>query len=359
MKTYMHPAPVLYSLLVLAVFVAETVSAYTYTWKNSVSSGNWTDPENWTVSVANPDAGYPNNATNGVSFTGSVGEKIVNINGDFPVKSLTVNITGLSLTFAGQGTNDSRIALSANIALDKRETFVLDNVYLGVNNITFGANNTLRLQNGAHFKLTTGPTLGASTNRWELLGGSTLRINSNNLSFRGVDNTIHIEDATLSISGSLYPGDVSSALNNVVEFSGTRPKLIVSSVIPGKTSAPASGVMPVFRFDIPASGYEDVPITLTSTTAKFPSTSSKIAIRCEVPAGAGCFTSAGTKRYKLAGTAKGLSTSWLDFSDQPRPDKTRFYYTYGKNDFLESDGNDPTGLWVEVKGSGATVLLIL
>ena len=326
----------------------------TYTWKSDCAEGDWSDAGNWTCSIDDSRLSFPNSPTCKATFAGCAGEVAVHLDGVYTVDSLNINIANFALSFIGSGTNDSSLVVQGdgNVNLGAGESLLLDGAALDVYKLPPASGSSIRLQNAAYLGIRADRIMDSTNERIELAGGSVMYVKTG-FRQRNSNNVLRIEDATFTTPGNFCPSDFNNSKVIVTEFAGTRPVLSAYQVRPADNSKPTSGIQPVFRFEIPAAGYEVVPIV---QNRNFPATTG-IPIHFEVPADAGCFSVAGTARFKLVAlTAGNIQTAGIDFADQPRPEQTRFYYTYGANDSLEPSGN-PTGLWVEIKGNGATVIL--
>ena len=324
----------------------------TYTWRSDAASGNWADAGNWICSVRDDRLSYPDSASCTASFAECTDAVTVSVDGVFATKTINLAVSGLALSFIGSGTNDSRIVTSSDINLASGETLVFDSVYVRGPRTGFANNATVRLQNAAFFDSTGDTSMYQDNCRLELLSDSTM-VSANGYRIRGNGNVVYIEDSTFSTTGNFNPSDNSSAMSNTVVFAGSHPKLVAYSIIPGNSGVPSSGILPVFRFDIPVSGYAAPPV---STSKEFPR-NNLYGIHFEVPRAAGCFQCAGIMPVKLVDAPQGIYTERMDFTDQPRPEQTSFFFSYGKDDSRESNGKNPTGLGAEIKGSGATVIL--
>lgn len=341
----------------LVLFSRFEGSAETYTWKSGVASGRWSDGANWTCDVDNPASAYPNSDTCTATFAQRSGSVTVQVDGHYTVDKLILRRTDLAISFIGTGTNNSSIvSLSGDCTRGGGQTLLLDAVSLSVSQITAGNENTsMRLQNGAYLRIAKDHPMKLADERIELVGDSCMYVQSG-LRQRNANNVVRIEDSTFITLGNYCPAAESAATGSVTEFAGTHPVLQASQIRQGDSGAPSSEFKPVFRFDIPAAGYEAPPIVLGS---RFPYNTS-IGIRCEVPETAGCFRNGETRRFKLVGVTTGnsIQSDYIDFSDQPNPEQTVFYYTYGADDSLQPSGK-PTGLWVKIRGTGPTVMSLL
>ena len=331
-----------------------------YTWKAGVTSGNWEDAANWVSSVDDPRCAYPNSTQSDVSFANcEAGVPVtVSLGSAVSVKTLALSTEGIGVKIAGVGSATSRLMIGAGdgtpVALPANATLTLSGLYARFHDYSNKSGSKLRLENGAEVLSHTECVLGAGSNALEVVVGSSFQINNYLLRLGGQSPRLLIDDATVNIKGNFSPSNNRNERDSVTTFAGRAPRLLAGNITPSEADN-TPGDMAVFRFNVPADGYAEGAVITPGGT--FPN-GTKQAIRMEVERNSAWFSGSRTASFKLVSAAKGIQTDYVDFADQPRADRTHFYYTYGANDSTESDGNAPTGLWVTLDGRAPMAITI-
>lgn len=329
----------------------------TYYWKSSVKEGDWSNPDNWETTSGDPRLTFPHGSNTRANFSRcTASTNIVHIDGIYSINRVEISATGLDLTFQGTSQEESRLsAPTESFNLAANQTLRVAGAYVYTKNVNFNNNSSVILTDAAYLYSITECVLGATDTTIAVSDDSTFFIRDYLLRMNGTRPTLRLHNGTFQQQGTFAPNSNSQAVGTLVEFSGTRPYLNPAYINPSEqTGTPiANAEHPLFRFIIPAEGFEPGPrIYLQNGT--FPSTT-RIPIRIEIAADSPWFQGGSTRTFQLV-QAKSILVDAIDLADQPRPNNTRFYYTYGANASTEPDGNAPTGLWVEASGIGPTIL---
>lgn len=331
-----------------------------YTWKAGVTSGNWEDAANWVSSVDDPRCAYPNSTQSDVSFANcEAGVPVtVSLGSAVSVNTLALGTEGVDVKIAGVGSATSRLMIGAGdgtqVALPANATLTLSGLYARFHDYSNKSGSKLRLENGAEVLSHTECVLGAGNNALEVVDGSSFQINNFLLRLQSQSPRVLIDDSTVNIKGNFAPASNNSSRDCIVTFAGRSPRLLAGNITPAETGS-VSPETPVFRFNVPAEGFAEGAVITPNGT--FPN-GGRLAIRMEVERNSAWFAGRRTASFKLVSAAKGIQTDYVDFADQPRADRTHFYYTYGANDSTESDDNAPTGLWVTLDGRAPMVIIV-
>lgn len=189
--------------------------AVTYTWKGNVTSGKWTDTENWTPS-ATPCRGYPNAAEATAAFTGP-GDVTVDCSG------MTVSPGALSIAdgcgtvrLSGGSISVTKVAIgtsaAATCAMGLEEGASLD--FLGGDNCTVWGQLIVG-ENSAYRQRTWTLVLEGAGEKVIVRSGAELNFDENGmLSFASTDAKIRLQGGTMRTNKKVVYNSIE--LRNVI-----------------------------------------------------------------------------------------------------------------------------------------------
>ena len=181
-----------------AVASVATLDTTTYTWKTSVTSGNWSDPANWTDNQGGDCLGYPQTAAATALFPLDTDANVV-FTEALTVGTVNLSAAGLDITFSqgGASTNATKLTTGTLNLNGARGAVTLDNVAIASSaHITLGERRALSLVNGANLHTTVylyhqvSNTVLVADNSllscdWMYFGGGSLTISNATLWTRG------------------------------------------------------------------------------------------------------------------------------------------------------------------------------
>ena len=340
-----------------ATFTAETpvatvtlVDNTTYTWKEGVTEGAWTDPANWTASINNPYALYPNSSKARANFKNCTVPTVVTISGTVVVDVIqNQNNNALDLTFRRDpNAETARIQCWATWWDGFGDSSVtIDGVYYYCHDGKYMNLASLKVTNGATFETAQETQWHKSGAVLEVSNGSLWWQTDWTLSMTGTGSKFILDDSTFRSKGELWCPRNSGGVSNVVEVRGANPVFDCTGFVAGRDSQSDSG--PTIVFFVPEDGYATAPFSRAnggSFNLKLPV---NIVVDPSSPA-----LHAGYKRIrtKLIDYPKGSiqATNDISFAQQPRANLLSYSYTYGTDYAAEpaTEGALPTALWIDI-----------
>ena len=237
-----------------AVASVTTKDTTAYTWKSSVTSGNWSDAANWTDNYGGDSLGYPASANATVNFPADTAAS-VRFTEALTVGAITIEGNG-SVTFTQGGESLAATKLTAAsiqllISTDITKCVTFDGVsFQSQDFFNLYASRSLRIVNGANIYVTKA-FANQLTDDVLVAGGSV--VNCNDLAFSG--GTLTISNATVQARNFAYVGNLNAGGH--VVFQGTSPKLYCS-YNSGCFYAAKTAIQ--LDFLVPVGGYEAAPI---------------------------------------------------------------------------------------------------
>ena len=349
-------------------FIAETpiatvtlVDNTTYTWKEGVTEGAWTNANNWIPSVNNPYALYPNSSKARANFKNCTVPTVVTIAGQVQVDVIQNegNHT-LDLTFRKDpAAETARIQCWATWwdgFGDSRVT--IDGVYYYCHDGKYMNLSYLGVVNGATFET-------AQETQWHK-GGAVLEVSNGSLwlqsdwtlSMTGNGSKFILDNSTIrqAKGGSIYCPRNNAGANNVIEVRGTNPVFDCEGIVSGRDSQGES--RPTLLFVVPEDGYVTAPFS-RANGGNFQSGALPMNLVVDPSSPA---LKSGRKHVttKLVDYPRGvIHSEGISFAAQPHPEKQTFRYTYGANYAAEpaNEGDRPTALWLDVPVRGLIIML--
>ena len=200
-----------------AVASCKTLDTTTYTWKTSVSSGNWDDPANWTDDQYGDSLGYPQ-TTAATALFPAMTDASVAFRRALAIGTLNLSANSIAVRFTqgGASTNETKMAVNTLNFNGARGAITLDGVAISTGGgVTLGANRALGLVNGAN--LYTGDFSNENYNDVTVAGGSWFSCNQ---MFFG-SGTITIDDSVVWTRSHDYVGRTRTGGH--VVFKGAHP----------------------------------------------------------------------------------------------------------------------------------------
>ena len=244
----------------------KTLDTTTYTWKTSVTSGNWSDPANWTDNQGGDCAGYPKSAEASAIFPAGTDANVV-FTEKLTIGSLNL-ANALNVTFSqgGASTNATKLTtttLTMHNNSGSGGSFTLDGVAIASTSgdTLIDTRRALRLVNGAnlHFAGVFGQQV---YNDVLVADGSYLSCNGTY--FGG--GTLTISNATFWTRSHDYVGR--NKTGGHVVFQGERPLWYHSNKSGYFYSAIANANVQL-DFLVPAGGYAAAPLRAISTQSYY------------------------------------------------------------------------------------------
>ena len=235
-----------------------TLDTTTYTWKTSVTSGNWSDAANWTDNQNGDSLGYPQSANATAVFpAGTVAE--VSFTEALTVGTVTMTADNLELTFSqgGASTNATKLTSSNFNPNGKGGCITLDGVAVASDsNMDMGADRALKVVNGANLNV---KALYQDEGQDVLVsGGSWLACTENDFGI----GTFTIDDSTFWTTANNHVGRARAGGHVIIK--GTHPLWYHSGVWNSFFSYIANANVQI-DFLVPVGGYAAAPIQAIAT----------------------------------------------------------------------------------------------
>lgn len=219
--------------------------AATYTWKSSVAAGDWSDPDNWTPSVADC-IGYPISSSSIACFEAS--DSKIRVDARYSIQRVVFSTARVELW--SEDTNSCSLTTADHLSPG-------DSARLVFNHLRFddGSHNTLNV--AGSIVVTNGSTfvesgLSGHGGSLSVVDGSTLVLRSSGKN-DGASSLV-IDDATVRISGSY------SLKNSSIRFRGRSPRMEIAGAESRLGAQSSSGSGGALFFEIPGEGYVAVPL---------------------------------------------------------------------------------------------------
>ena len=333
-----------------AVLKTDLVDNTTYTWKEGVTEGEWTDPANWIPSVQNEYTTYPNSGKARANFKNCTVPTTVYVNGSVQVDVIQdENNNALDLTFT-TSPNATEIATinvwamwwdgfgESDITIDNLRFITHDGKYMNV--------RKLLVTNGSTFQVSGEAQHHKGGAIIEVSKGSTWLQNDWCLSMNGEDTVFILDDSTYKCNngnGQLYLARNSGGGGDTIIVRGKHPVFDCNGVVVCRDGDPSENMKHTkIIFEIPEGGYEEAPFK----RGEFLS-GSKLLTDVLIDPASPVFKS-GKVSTQLVGTT--INKPWIDYEGQVRPDRFTLRYEGGTADA-------PTELWFDYVRPGLMVYI--
>ena len=242
-----------------ALVPALTRDATTYTWKNEVFEGDWSDAANWDNNQANDCLGYPQSTAATAAFPAQ-NASTVRLTEPLSIHALNLSADNLWTTFAydGASSDDARLTVSTAINFNgtgghvtisnatihgtsstttygARPVTIRDGASLLTGNIIHRNGGTIRVENGGYYR------------PWEVQIGA--------------GSSIVISNGTLNVGSQMYLGHTTAG--GSIRLEGTHPVLLHNNIDASFRSSLANAGT-TLDFLVPAGGYEEPPVRCQS-----------------------------------------------------------------------------------------------
>ncbi|MBQ6923164.1 MAG: PKD domain-containing protein, partial [Kiritimatiellae bacterium] len=243
-----------------AVGICTTVDTTTYTWKNAVVEGDWSDPANWTDNQGGDCLGYPQTAAATAAFPAN-NASTVRFTERLTIGALNLSGANLATVFAqgGAGTNETLLTVNSAINFNgSGGSVTLSNVaiYATSGTTVCGSGRTIVLRDAARLH----------TGNIEHRSGGTIRVESDSW-YRpwemqiGNNSLVVVSNATLCVGSQMYLGHTKAG--GSIRLEGTRPVLLHNNVDASFRSNLANAGASL-DFLVPVGGYEAPPVRCQS-----------------------------------------------------------------------------------------------
>lgn len=325
------------------LLTVEMVDYTTYTWNEGVTEGEWTDPANWTASIVNQYALYPNSSKARANFKNCTVPTTVYVNGTVVVDIIQdENNNVLDLTFKRSPNAETATIHvwatwwdgfgGSTVTIDGLNYWCHDGKYM---NLAY-----LKVTNGATFET-------AQETQWHK-AGSVLEVSNGalwhqtdwTLSMHGAGSTFILDNATFKGNAQIWLARTSDGDGDAIIVKGKNPVFDCPGVISGRDSAPS--VKPKIIFSIPEGGYTTAPFTRGDFLNGKVNTDLLIDPKSPVFAGKKVST-------KLVDGAT-IYKSKIEHDGQTRPGRFALRYDGGTEE-------NPTQLWFDFKQKGFSVVV--
>ena len=225
-----------------------------YTWKDSVTEGVWSDPNNW-FSDHTCCIGYPSNTYSSIIFPSTPVR--IKIDGIYPVNEMRWGQAQLTLW--------SEDPASCGITARDNQHPNGSNRRLTFDHVSYVSTYRLHMSGGSVLCVTNGASVSYANNPIQPQGAKILVTDGSSLT---VKNFGDISNAEIEIDDSVLRVLENAALNgSTVRFAGNSPRLEVAGADRGIVSSAGADPSRIV-FDIPAGGYAAVPIVGTNKTCE-------------------------------------------------------------------------------------------
>ena len=330
-----------------AVLKTDIVDNITYTWKEGVTEGEWTDPANWVPSVQNEYATYPNSGKARANFKNCTVPTTVYVNGSVQVDVIQdEDSNALDLTFKKSPNAESaRINVWATWWDGFGESEItIDNVYYACHDGKTMNIKKLLVTNGATYESSQEVRHHKGGAIIEVSKGSTWLQNDWCLSMSGEDTVFILDDSTYKCNngnGQLYLARNSGGGGDTIIVRGKHPVFDCNGVVVCRDGDPAENMKHTkIIFEIPEGGYEEAPFK----RGEFLS-GSKLLTDVLIDPASPVFKS-GKVSTQLVGTT--INKPWISYEGQVKPNRFKLRYEGGTADA-------PTELWFDYVRSGLIV----
>lgn len=332
------------------VLEVNMVDYTTYTWNEGVTEGEWTDPANWTASIDNPYALYPNSSKARANFKNCTVPTTVYVNGTVVVDVIQdQNNNALDLTFTR-----SPNAASATIHVWATWWDGFGDSTVTIDGINHWCHDG-KYMNLAYLKVTNGATFEtAQETQWHK-SGAVLEVSKGSLwlqtdwtlSMTGDGSKFILDDSTFRSKGEIWCPRNNLGSNNIIEVRGENPAFDCTGFVAGRDSQSESG--PTIVFFVPENGYATAPFSRANGGSFNPKLPMNIVVDPSSPA-----MRVAKKRVqtKLIDYPKGYiqAINNISFAAQKRAGTISYRYTYGTDYAAEpaTEGALPTALWIDI-----------
>ena len=338
-----------------AVGTCATLDTTTYTWKNAVSEGNWSDPANWTDNQSGDCLGYPQTAAATAAFAAN-NASTVRFTERLTIAGLTLNAANLATVFAQGGAGTNETLLTVNTAINFNGTggsVTLSNVaiYATSGTTIFGSGRTVTLRDAARLY----------TGNIEHRSGGTIRVESDSW-YRpwevqlGNNSLIVVSNATVCLGSQMYIGHTKAG--GSIRLEGTRPVLLHNNIDASFRSNLANAGTSL-DFLVPVGGYEAPPVRCQSGQKYLFGNNSGSAGSSAIPlrilADSPAARVDATITTPLVAWAKGVNTARVNPVSLVDADATFLYGTSATADYGFSDASSfsgtPYAIGVRIEGT--------
>ena len=342
----------------------------TYTWQAAGGdwNGSWTNAEHWACNQADRQD-YPNGANVTVAFSNNT-VATIEVPGSYVVKDCSMLVTGVNLTFVGEGAETS--GLSGNFAgsgdMSNSSWTFSAMTFAEANGIEFGGTATVN----ATFALTNGASATMGTGGMNLCGSNVWLVVAGNSSFGSrvgngtKDGGIRLDDGT--VSGSFFRTDLNwtETTNEWVVFSGEDSRLMVTESFRNDSDAEAylQNADTTFLFSVPRSGWAEAPLYAEYSSAeKFGGMKGDgaggyvVSVDPESPA----LAAGNTRAVQLVEWKSGIDTDHVRLAGE-LPESVTLSWTYGWPSTLsepENEGDAPTGVKATITGRSKRTMIVV
>ena len=372
------------------VYAAATVDAGAYTWKADVAEGDWNDPDNWTVAGVPADdcLGYPNDANATAEFPAGTRAVVSVPAGTWNFKSMGLNKDALDLRFVGEGADAT--TLYGNVAGGDENGSVWKGWHVAFDGLTLREENSINVgghksedlvlsfENGAVYSFDGWQTV-YGTNSWIVLKGGSQMVSrgsqgdAKGIVLRNVDGGIVVDDSTLTIPHLCYARSNKAGPQQFV-LCGENARATFGRYfrVYAENEDPMTSDFEI-AFNVPKSRSAwkvgaDTP--LLGTYAKGTDVTKPFAYRSTATT-AGKVVVTVDPRSELLQTGRNRDgvqlvewTAEIDTGNvvlRSLPGKAELYYTYGMPSVRTEplyEGEPPTGVAANLRGQGATVIIV-
>ena len=246
-----------------AIASCKTLDTTSYTWKDSVPSGNWNDAANWDNNQSGDCLGYPQSAAATVAFNAGTTAEVAFM-GALTIGTLNLSAANLDVTFVqgGASTNATKLTASSSVNLyGVGGSVTFDNVAVySAGNLAIAGGRTVTLRNGAN--VNTGGNFSSDGGKLMLAGDSWFSCVQSYIGGAAgyTDYGVVISNSTYLARSHVYLSY--NAANAYLRFEGDHPRFLISNA-GAYFYCSRAGSAPRLDFLVPVGGYGAAPITCT------------------------------------------------------------------------------------------------
>ena len=345
-----------------AIIPAKTLDTTTYTWKNSVAAGDWSDAANWDDNQSGDCFGYPKSTQATVIFAEG-NASTVRFTEALSIGALNLSAPNLNTTFVQGGASTNATMLTVNGALNVNGAggcITLSNVAVKTaSEISVGTGRTLILRNAANL----------SVDNCDSYQGGLIRVDSDSwmsvfrLRIGGNGGGSGIEAGGLAISNGFVLVNSHAPLGylrkgGAIRFEGAHPVLLFGNSGGYVRSDLANAGMSL-DFLVPAGGYDGPPIRCRANQSYYFGNSGNnngasvipVRVLAESPAA----RVDATATTPLLSWAKGINASMVSLASLVDVDSTMLYGSSASSDYgfsaASSFSGRPFSIGVTIEGS--------
>ncbi len=243
------------------VVSCKTLDSTTYTWKNGLSAGHWSDPNCWENNQGGDCLSFPQTTAATVSFASGT-KATITLDSERTIGYLKLTAGNTDITFVngGASTNENKVTINSLELKGNRDRVVFDGVAIvAKNGLEIGTGTQVILQNGANFHC---------ANLTHKLGGFVSLFEDSWFSFNELyfgGGEILINDSTLVSRYTVRLGD--SVVGGRVRFEGTHP-LWYHAHKDANFSSTLANANVQLDFLVPVGGFDAPPIQAISTISR-------------------------------------------------------------------------------------------